>query len=109
MAVLGDGNREKDYDWFYFADTSLDSNSALTVIVSAPRPAASARSICASSYKKGFTGSKVERLPSYWASKRRDDAFVASAKVQLHPMRRVFGEYARYVWGPTAIVRRIAR
>src|SRR5580765_5093863 len=24
MGVLGDGNRQKDYDWFYFADTSLD-------------------------------------------------------------------------------------
>ena len=34
MGVLGDGNREKDYDWFYFADTSLDTNSALTAVVS---------------------------------------------------------------------------
>ena len=35
MAVLGDGNREKDYDWFYFVNTSLDTNSAITVAASA--------------------------------------------------------------------------
>jgi hypothetical protein len=32
MGVLGEGNREKDYDWFYFVNTSLDTNSALTVV-----------------------------------------------------------------------------
>ena len=32
-------------------------------------------------YKKGYTGSKVERLPNYWASKRNDDAIVGSLKV----------------------------
>jgi hypothetical protein len=100
LGVLGDGNREKDYDWFYFADTTLDSNSALTAIVSArvrPHRNVDLRT----SFKKGFTGSKVERLPSYWASKRNDDAFVAGAKVQLHSTAWIFGEYARYVWGPT--------
>ena len=100
MGVLGDGNRQKDYDWFYFADTSLDSNSALTAVFSArvqPHPRVDIRT----TYKKGFTGSKVERLPSYWASKRRDDAFVASAKAQVLPTAWIFGEYARYVWGPT--------
>jgi len=100
MAVLGDGNREKDYDWFYFADTSLDSNSGLTAVLSA-RVRPHRRIDLRTSYKKGFTGSKVERLPSYWASKRRDDAFVAGAKVQVLPNAWVFGEYARYVWGPT--------
>jgi hypothetical protein len=101
LGVLGDGNREEDYDWFYFADTSLDSNSALTAIVSArlrPHRNVDVRT----SYKKGFTGSKVERLPSYWASKRNDDAFVAGTKVQVHSHAWLFGEYARYVWGPTA-------
>jgi len=101
MGVLGEGNRQKDYDWYYFADTSLDSNSGLTGIISArvrPHPKVDLRT----SYKWGFTGSKVERLPSYWASKRRDDAFVAGGKVQLHSTAWVFGEYARYVWGPTA-------
>ncbi len=101
MGVLGDGNREKDYDWFYFANPTLDSNSALTAIASVrarPHTAIDVRA----AYKRGFTGSKVERLPSYWASKRIDDAFVASARVQVHPWLALFGEYARYVWGPTA-------
>lgn len=100
IGVLGEGNREKDYDWFYFANTTLDTNSALTAIGSVrvrPHSLVDVRV----TYKRGFTGSKVERLPSYWASKRIDDAFVASAKVQPHPWLTVFGEFARYVWGPT--------
>jgi len=100
MGVLGEGNREKDYDWFYFANTSLDANSALTAIGSLrarPHPKVDLRV----AYKWGFTGSKVERLPSYWASKRNDEALVVSAKAQLHSWLSVFGEYARYVWGPT--------
>jgi hypothetical protein len=100
MGVLGEGNREKDYDWFYFVNTTLDTNSALTAIGSVrarPHRAVDLRL----AYKKGFTGSKVERLPSYWASKRNDDALVVSGKVQPHEWVTVFGEYARYVWGPT--------
>jgi hypothetical protein len=100
MGVLGEGNREEDYDWFYFVNTSLDTNSALTAVGSVrvrPHRAVDVRV----AYKKGFTGSKVERLPSYWASKRIDDALVAGARVQPHPWLTVFGEYARYVWGPT--------
>ena len=100
MGVLGDGNREKDYDWFYFADTSLDSNSALTAVATVrAQPVAGIDLRVA--YKHGFTGSKVERLPSYWASKRNDQALVAGASVRLRPWLGVFGEYARYVWGPT--------
>jgi hypothetical protein len=100
MGVLGDGNREKDYDWFYFANPTLDTNSALTAVATVrvlPHTAVDLRA----AYKKGFTGSKVERLPSYWASKRRDDALVLSVKVAPHPYISLFGEYARYVWGPT--------
>lgn len=101
MGVLGEGNREKDYDWFYFADTSLDTNSALTAVASLRfRP--TSRLDARVAYKRGFTGSKVERLPSYWASKRNDEALVLSARAQVHPWVNVFGEYARYVWGPTA-------
>ena len=99
MGVLGEGNREKDYDWFYFADTSLDTNSALTAVGSLRvRPSRGLDLRLA--YKWGFTGSKVERLPSYWASKRNDRALVFSTKMQLHSSLSVFGEYARYVWGP---------
>jgi hypothetical protein len=100
MGVLGDGNRQKDYDWYYFADPTLDTNSALTAVAAVrarPHPILDVRA----AFKKGFTGSKVERLPSYWASKRTDDAFVASARVQPYRWVSIFGEYARYVWGPT--------
>jgi hypothetical protein len=100
MAVLGDGNREKDYDWFYFVNTSLDTNSAITMVASLrvqPVPTVDFRA----AFKKGYTGSKVERLPSYWASKRNDAALVASLKVSPVPWASVFGEYAHYRWGPT--------
>jgi hypothetical protein len=101
MAVLGEGNREEDYNWFYFVNTSFDTNSALTA-VGTVRARPHRRVDLRLTYKKGFTGSKVERLPSYWASKRIDDALVVGAKVQAHAWLSLFGEYARYVWGPTA-------
>lgn len=100
MAVLGDGNREKDYDWFYFVNRTLDSNSAVTVVASARVQPVRQLDVRAS-YKKGFTGSKVERLPSYWASKRNDDSLVVSLKVSPVSWASAFGEYAKYKWGPT--------
>lgn len=100
MAVLGDGNREKDYDWFYFVNTSLDTNSAITVAASARLAPIKAIDVRAA-YKRGYSGSKVERLPSYWASKRNDDALVVSVKVSPASWASVFGEYAKYKWGPT--------
>jgi hypothetical protein len=100
MAVLGDGNREKDYDWFYFVNTTLDTNSAVTVVASF-RVMPVALLDLRGAYKKGYTGSKVERLPNYWASKRNDDALVASLKVAPVSWASIFGEYAHYRWGPT--------
>jgi hypothetical protein len=100
MAVLGDGNREKDYDWFYFVNTSLDTNSAITVVASARIAPVNAFELRAA-YKKGYTGSKVERLPSYWASKRNDEAIVGSLKIAPVSWASIFGEYAHYRWGPT--------
>ncbi len=100
MGVLGEGNREKDYDWFYFINPTLDANSGLTTVVSArARPVRPVDVRVA--WKKGFTGSRVERLPSYWASKRNDDAIVVSGKVQPHRFVAFFGEFAQYTWGPT--------
>lgn len=100
MAILGDGNREKDYDWFYFVNTSLDTNSAITVAATMRIAPVNAFELRAA-YKKGYTGSKVERLPSYWASKRNDDAVVASLKISPTSWASIFGEYAHYRWGPT--------
>ena len=100
MVVLGDGNREKDYDWFYFVNRTLDTNSAVTVVASA-RVAPIKSVDLRVAYKKGYTGSKVERLPSYWASKRNDDALVVSLKVSPVKWVSAFAEYAKYKWGPT--------
>jgi hypothetical protein len=100
MAVLGDGNREKDYDWFYFVNTSLDTNSAITMVATMRIAPVNAFELRAA-YKKGYTGSKVERLPNYWASKRNDDAIVASVKISPVTWASIFGEYAHYRWGPT--------
>jgi hypothetical protein len=98
--VLGEGNRWQDYDYFYFQDGSLDANSALTFFASAAYSPTSALDVRAA-VKAGFTGSKVERLPSYWASKRNDGAIVVSAQYRVLPRVRVMGELARYTWGPT--------
>ena len=99
-AFLGDGNKFRDYDYFYFQDGSLDSNSALTTLVSGRVEPVAGLDLRAA-WKKGFTGSKVERVPNFFASKRHDDAVVLSAQYRLNDYARVFGEYAHYTWGLT--------
>jgi hypothetical protein len=99
-AILGEGNRWQDYNYFYFQDGSLDTNSALTFFGSATFAPTRALDVRVA-VKAGFTGSKVERLPSYWASKRNDGALVVSAQYHVMPRVRVMGEFARYTWGPT--------
>ncbi len=99
-AFLGDGNKFRDYDYFYFQDGSLDSNSAMTTLLSGRVEPVEGLDLRAA-WKKGFTGSKVERVPNFFASKRRDDAIVLSAQYRLSDFARVFGEYARYTWGLT--------
>lgn len=99
-AFIGDGNKFRDYTYFYFQDGTLDSNSALTTLLSAsfsPRPDLEIRG----TYKFGYTGSKVENLPNPYASKRNDQATVLSARYTVNEYVSIFGEYARYVWGPT--------
>lgn len=97
---LGDGNKFRDYDYFYFQDGSLDSNSTLSTLLSARMEPFQDLDLRAS-WKKGHTGSKVERLPNYWASKRNDNAVVLSAQYRASPFVRVFGEFADYTWGIT--------
>jgi hypothetical protein len=99
--VLGEGNRWWDYDYYYFEDGSLDTNSSLTAVGAvtvAPVPQLQLKV----SAKRGFTGSKVERLPSYWASKRNDNAVIVGAEYAPIRHARVLGEWVRYEWGPTA-------
>ena len=97
---LGDGNKFRDYDYFYFQDGSFDSNSALTTLLSG-RVEPFENLDLRAAWKKGFTGSKVERVPNFWASKRIDDAVVLSAQYRLSDFIRVFGEHAKYTWGLT--------
>ncbi len=99
-AFLGDGNKFRDYDYFYFQDGSLDSNSALTTLFSGRVEPIHGLDLRAA-WKKGFTGSKVERVPNFFASKRHDDAVVLSAQYRVNDCARIFGEYARYTWGLT--------
>jgi hypothetical protein len=97
-AVLGDGNRFHDYDYFYSIDSSFDTNSAMTAMVSADLHLA--RSLDARiAQKAGYTGSRVEPLPNFYASKHRDRATVASVRYRPLPHASIFGEYAWYTWG----------
>jgi hypothetical protein len=97
---LGDGNRFHDYDYFYSLDASFDTNSAVTGLASAtftPLPALEIRA----AQKVGFTGSKVERFPNFYASKRNDRATVVSVRYRPMSNASVFGEFASYTWGLT--------
>ena len=99
-AFLGDGNKFRDYDYFYFQDGSFDSNSALTVLLSGRMELLEGLDLRAA-WKKGATGSKVERVRNFFASKRNDNAVVLSAQYRANAFARVFAEYARYTWGLT--------
>ncbi len=99
-AFSGDGNKFRDYTYFYWQDGSLDSNSALTGLLSGTFSPVKTVEI-RGAYKFGYTGSKVERLPNFYASKRNDRAAVVSARYTPNQYVSVFGEYARYVWGVT--------
>jgi hypothetical protein len=99
-AYLGEGNRWWDYNYFYFEDSSLDSNVSLTMLLSGTLSPTKALEVRAA-YQRGKTGSKVESRPSYWASKRNDDALVLSASYQLNSSIRLIAEQANYTWGPT--------
>jgi hypothetical protein len=99
-AIIGDGSRNHDYNYFYFADPSLDSNTAPTGTASASIRPFRGLNIRAA-YKRGYNGSKVEYFPNYFANKRNDFAKLVSAEWRPGRFGRVFGEYARYTWGPT--------
>jgi hypothetical protein len=99
-AYLGEGNRWWDYNYFYFEDASLDANLDLTMLVSGTLSPTKALEVRAA-YQKGQTGSKVESRPSYWASKRNDDALIFSESYQVNSAIRFMAEQANYTWGPT--------
>ena len=96
--VIGDGNKYHDYDYFYGIEGSLDSNSWPTMVLTGALAPASQLELRAT-LKKGDTGSKVERLPNFYASKRNDDALVVSARYHPFKQATVWYEYASYTWG----------
>ncbi|HVC20040.1 MAG TPA: hypothetical protein VNE16_08180 [Vicinamibacterales bacterium] len=99
-AVAGSGNRYHDYDYYYFVNASAHTNSSLTALVSGTVFPVRALEVRAA-YQYGYTGSKVESVPNYFADKHNDKALVLSARYRPIPHASVFGEYAHYVWGPT--------
>jgi hypothetical protein len=97
--TMGEGNRFHDYDYFYWLDGSLDTNSWPALLLSGvlePLPGLEFRGTVK---RGGDTGSKVERLPNFFASKRRDNAWILSARYAPVPQVSLFGEFARYAWG----------
>jgi hypothetical protein len=97
-AFLGDGNRFHDYDYFYSIDGSFDTNSAMTALVSGDLRLVKSLDVRIAQ-KAGYTGSRVEPLPNFYASKHRDWATVVSVKYRPVTYASVFGEYAWYKWG----------
>jgi hypothetical protein len=98
-AFIGEGNRFHDYDYFYSLDWSFDNNSAISGLLGADfhlAPALDLRFV----QKAGTSGSKVEKYPNFYASKRNDQATVVSARYRPVSHVAVFGEFASYLWGP---------
>lgn len=101
VGFLGEGNRWWDYNYFYFENGSFDANTDMTMLVSgtfAPVEGLEVRG----SFQIGNTGSKVERLPSYWASKRNDNSTIVGASYRPVRYVRLIAEHGRYTWGPTS-------
>jgi hypothetical protein len=97
-ATFTGDTRFRDYSYFYFLDGSLDANSGLNSVLSGTfSPMANLE--FRGAWKYGFSGSKVERLPNFYASKRNDMAGLFAMKYSPHRYVTVFGEYAHYRWG----------
>jgi len=96
--ILGAGNNYHDYHYFYGIDGSLDSNASPTMLLSAAVEPVKGLEI-RGALKRGHTGSKVERLPNFHATKRNNHALVASIRYQPVKYLTVFGEGVRYTWG----------
>ena len=96
--TIGDGNRFHDYDYYYGVDSSLATNPwPETVIAGVVGPIKKLEVRAA--LKIDDTGSKIERVPNFYASKRNDNALIVSARYKVLPFVSVFGEGVRYTWG----------
>ena len=97
--TLGEGNRFHDYDYYYWVNDSLDTNSWPALLVSGAVEPTRRLEVRAAVKRGGHTGSKVERLPNFFASKRNDDAWILSVRYKPARHAVLFGELARYTWG----------
>lgn len=97
--TLGEGNRFHDYDYFYWLDGSLDTNSWPALLISGMVEPAPGLELRGAVKRGGDTGSKVERLPNFFASKRTDNAWIVSVRYRPVRYASVFGEVVRYTWG----------
>ena len=97
--TLGEGNRYHDYDYFYWLDGSLDTNSWPALLISGAVEPVRGLELRGTVKRGGDTGSKVERLPNFFASKRNDNAWILSMRYRPVQYASVFGEFARYTWG----------
>ena len=97
--TLGDGNRFHDYDYFYGLDGSLDTNSWPALLISGIVEPVRGLELRGAVKRGGDTGSKVERLPNFFAGKRNDNAWILSVRYEPVRYASVFGELARFTWG----------
>lgn len=97
-ATVGDGNRFHDYNYFYGLSGSLGlSPWPAGVVAGAIDPIKNLE--IRGAFRLSDIGSKIERLPNFYASKRNDNAIVVSARYKVLPYATVFGEGVRYTWG----------
>lgn len=96
--VRGDGNRNVEYSYSAFVAPDEDTNSGATGVGRVTVTPIRGLDVRVSG-KYGYSGSKVESIPSFYLSKRNDKAAIGSVQYRLNPYLRGFGEYARYVSG----------
>lgn len=96
--VRGDGNRNVEYSYSAFIAPDEDTNSGATSMLRVTLTPIRGLDVRFSG-KYGYSGSKVERYPSFFLSKRNDSAAIGSVQYRPNRYVRGFGEYAHYVSG----------
>ena len=96
--VRGDGNRNVEYSYSAFIAPDEDTNSGATTVVRVMLTPMRGLDLRFSG-KYGASGSKVERYPSFYLSKRHDTSAIGSIQYRPNRYVRGFGEFARYVSG----------
>ena len=77
----------------------LDTNSWPALLISGIVEPVRGLELRGAVKRGGDTGSKVERLPNFFAGKRNDNAWILSVRYEPVRYASVFGELARFTWG----------